>query len=154
VIRWTSSINAARTGVPSDHELELVGGGNEPAPRISASACLGTLSNPPYKLTRTRCRGHCRIAISVVLEFLSRRIAHSPRDDQSHPGPPAARNQPAEVRGLQLGPGVRPNVSFRFAKRLGVPSRSLEPPASSQLLSAVDKRRQGSRPRLSGVGTT
>jgi hypothetical protein len=66
VLRWTSSINA-RTGVPSDHELELVGGGAELKPD-QRRCVLGTLSSPPYKLTAPDAGG-LPDRVSVVLEF-------------------------------------------------------------------------------------
>jgi hypothetical protein len=66
VLRWTSSINA-KTGAPSDHELELVGGGNDLKPD-QRRCVLSTLSFPPYKLTAPDAGG-LPDRVSVVLEF-------------------------------------------------------------------------------------
>jgi hypothetical protein len=66
VLRWTSSINA-RSGIPSDHELELVGGGKDLNPE-QRRCVLSTLSYPPYKLTAPDAGG-LPDRVSVVLEF-------------------------------------------------------------------------------------
>jgi hypothetical protein len=66
VLRWTASVNA-RNGVPSDHELELVGGGNE-LKKAQRDCVLGALSSPPYKLTAPDAGG-LPDRVSVVLEF-------------------------------------------------------------------------------------